>query len=160
MDEVRRRITELNALQVQHAFWWFVCCDCGRLCLQDDGQHADPYLATSKWGYERPFCAACHLWCDTCEEPYCREMACQHDECSGQACECDKCRAGGEPRQWYVPGYADADEASEGEGQTGWWVTTAPLDCLRVENCDVSLYMTKEQCEKYYKLTRWFGATK
>jgi hypothetical protein len=148
MDGVRERIRELNTLQKEYKLAWFVCDDCQQLTLCDDQSPGDNWLATSKWGYERPFCDACILWCDTCATAYSRALSNYHDDCPGRACECAKCRhVGGEQSQWFVPGYA------EGEG---WWVTNAPLYCLRVpEECDVSTFMEEEQLSDNHKLTRW-----
>lgn len=40
-DEVRRHIKQLNALQRQHQFEWFVCDDCQQLCLYRDQSPGD-----------------------------------------------------------------------------------------------------------------------
>lgn len=154
MDEIRKRINELNALQNKQQAQWFVCDDCARLCLYDDMKRVETYLATSKWGYERPFCDDCQRYCESCKESYCQEMAYEHEECPERDCECDKCRSIHNDqtyRRWYVSGYA------EGEG---WWVSNAPLDCIKMEECNLTTYMSNEQTQSNCKLTNWLNLAK
>lgn len=55
---------------------WFVCNECGELIVGG----SPTYLATSKWGYERPFCEGCTLEC-SCGETHSHAMAYKHEGC-------------------------------------------------------------------------------
>ena len=54
-----------------------ICFECGIVldlkCIK--------WEATSKWGYERPFCSSCVSVCGRCHETYVRAMEYQHQDC-------------------------------------------------------------------------------
>ena len=72
---LERCIAEANRLIGKRP--WFVCYGCDALCL-GHGKN----METSKWGYERVFCAACVAHCNGCDTYYVESMAYRHEECS------------------------------------------------------------------------------
>jgi len=69
---IEQLIKELNRREIN----LFVCHDCQKVNMG-----TPDYLATSKWGYERPFCYDCVKYCNHCEESYCSNMSYRHEEC-------------------------------------------------------------------------------
>jgi hypothetical protein len=55
---------------------YFICDECNLLCTG-----GATYLDTSKWGYERPFCQQCRLYCRACKEYYAPPMSYMHEDC-------------------------------------------------------------------------------
>jgi len=39
------------------------------------------FMPTHKWGYERPFCRACIMYCKCCQENYVESLEYRHEDC-------------------------------------------------------------------------------
>lgn len=71
-------IKKLNKKQGKLRISWFVCDSCNAL----NSDEIPRYMATSKWGSERPFCSSCTNYCKECSEYYSNSMSYQHDDCN------------------------------------------------------------------------------
>ena len=53
-----------------------MCTSCDR-GIFSGGQ----FMQTHKWGYDRPFCRACIMYCKCCQEDYVESMEYRHEDC-------------------------------------------------------------------------------
>ena len=74
-QKIRKTIEALNKKHDDMKFNWFVCFDCQKLTFGDTVR----YLATTKYGDDRPFCIHCTMHCAHCHQIYCSKIEHKHD---------------------------------------------------------------------------------